>query len=160
MPAQEVFSPLQGAYHGFAAIILSLSDDQFLCPMASDEWAPRDVVALLVGWNDLMIEASRSILAGNSPTYYADSRNNYCNINAGFTSKYSSRSKQELLVDLRTSLELFEAFVLAVAQDDLTAHYGVRHYSGDPATVTRIIASLAGDYRTHTQQVREWLNPQ
>jgi Uncharacterized conserved protein len=157
MMAQEVFSPLQDAYQGFVAIILSLTDDQFLCPLAKDEWAPRDVVAHLVGWNDLMIEASRSIVAGNSPAYYADSPNDYCNINAGFTSKYSSRSRQELLADLRTSLARFEACVLALPQVDLTAHHGVRHYSGDPATVTRIISSLAGDYRTHTAQIREWL---
>jgi hypothetical protein len=157
MTSQEVFSPLQDAYQGFVAIILSLSDDQFLCPLAKDEWAPRDVVAHLVGWNDLMIEASRSILAGNSPAYYADSPNDYRNINAGFTLKYSSRSRQELLADLRASLARFEAFVFALAQDDLTAHHGVRHYSGDPATVTRIIASLAGDYRTHIAQIREWL---
>ncbi len=125
--------------------------------MAKDEWAPRDVVAHLVGWNDLMIEASRSLLVGKSPAYYTDTRNDYRNINYGFTSKYSSRLRHDLLADLRASLARFEAFVSALSQDDLTAHHGVRHYSGDPATVTRIISSLAGDYRTHTAQIREWL---
>jgi hypothetical protein len=44
-----------------------------------------------------------------------------------------------------------------LSEEELTAHHGIRHYSGNPATVTRIIASLAGDYRTHTQQLQEWL---
>jgi hypothetical protein len=158
MTAQEGFSLLKDAYQDFTALILFLSDEQFLSPMAKDEWAPRDVVAHLVGWNDLMIEASRSILAGRAPDYYADNPNDYHNINLGFTSKFTSRSKKELLADLRASLGRFEVFVLALAEDDLTAHHGVRHYSGDPATVTRIIASLTGDYRTHTLQIREWLN--
>jgi hypothetical protein len=151
----EVLSPLINAYQDFLGIILPLSDEQFLSPM--DGWAPMDVVAHLVGWNDLMVEASLSILAGKSPAYYADTPNDYRNINAGFTSKYSSRSKRELLADLKSSLERFEAFVLALSDEDLTAHHGVRHYSGNPATVSRIISSLAGDYRTHTLQIREWL---
>jgi hypothetical protein len=134
-----------------------MSGQQFLSPMSREDWAPRDVVAHLVGWNDLMVEASRSILSGKTPAYYADSPNDYSNINGGFTSKYSSRSKQELLTDLRSSLERFKAFVVALEDEELTASHGVRHYGGDPATVIRIIASLAGDYRAHTQQIKEWL---
>lgn len=156
MSYQEVLSPLINAYQEFAGTILSLSDDQFLSPI--DGWSPRDVVAHLVGWNDLMIEASQSIFAGKSPAYYADTPYNYSHINAAFTAKYSSRSKEELLAELLSSFERFKAFVLALPEEELTAHHGVRHYSGNPATIIRIIASLAGDYRTHTIQIREWLN--
>jgi hypothetical protein len=38
-----------------------------------------------------------------------------------------------------------------------SANHGIVHYGGDPATVSRIINSLAGDYRSHTQQIKEWL---
>ncbi len=155
MRGQEVLIPLINAYKDFIGIILCLSDERFLSPMGG--WAPRDVVAHLAGWNDLMIEASSSILAGKSPAYYADSPNDYRNINSGFTTKYSSRSKQELLADLAASLERFKVFVLSLPDEEMTAHHGVRHYGGDPATVTRIINSLAGDYRSHAQQIREWL---
>jgi hypothetical protein len=121
-------------------------------------WAPRDVVAHLIGWNRLMIDASSSILAGQAPAYYADTANDYSTINAGFTTKYSSHSKQELLSELNSSLENFEAFILALPDDEMLANHGVRHYSGSLATVGKIIASLAGDYQSHTRQIMEWLN--
>ncbi|MEW6239185.1 MAG: ClbS/DfsB family four-helix bundle protein [Chloroflexota bacterium] len=156
MPNQDAALSLKHAYQDFTELILSLSDEQFLSPM--NGWAPRDVVAHLVGWNGLMIESSLSILAGKSPTYYEDARNDYRDINAGFTAKHSSRSKRELLAELESSMEKFEAFIHALPAEELTADHGVVHYSGDPATVGRIINSLAGDYQYHTRQIMEWLN--
>ena len=156
MPGQESMLSLIPAYQDFVELILSLSDELFLSSM--NGWSPRDVVAHLIGWNGLMIEASSSILAGKLPTYYEDAPNDYSNINAGFTAKHSSRSKPELLAQLKSSMESFEAFLDALPAGELASDNGVRHYSGDPATVSRIIESLAGDYRYHTRQVREWLN--
>lgn len=153
---QETVLLLKHAYQDFTKLILSLTEELFLSPM--NGWAPRDVVAHLIGWNSLMIEASSSILAGQSPSYYADAPNDYSNINAGFTAKYSSGSKQELLAELKSSLDGLEAYVLALPPEELVADHGVRHYSGKPATVSKIIESLAGDYRYHTNQIREWLN--
>ena len=156
MPNQDVTSALKNAYQDFLGVILSLPDEQFLSSM--NGWSPKDVVAHLIGWNKLMIEASLSILAGKSPAYYDDAPNDYSNINSDFTARYSSGSKQELLAELKSSLEGFEAFILNLPDGELLAHHGVRHYSGSPATVSKIIASLAGDYQYHAQQVREWLN--
>jgi hypothetical protein len=105
-----------------------------------------------------MIESSLSILAGKSPSYYEDARNDYSHINAGYTAKRSSRSKQELLAELKSSMEKFEAFISSLPVEELTADHGVVHYGGSPATVTRIVNSLAGDYQYHTRQIMEWFN--
>jgi hypothetical protein len=121
-----------------------------------DDWSPRDVVAHLVGWNSLMIESSRSILAGKPPSYYDDAPNDYSNINSGFVQKHSSKSKRELLVELESSMEKFEAFISSLPAEELTADHGVLHYGGSPANVSRIINSLAGDYKSHTHQIKEW----
>jgi len=136
-------------------LILSLSDEQFLSPM--EGWAPRDVAAHLIGWNSLMIDAARSILAGRAPSYYDDSKNDYRNINAGFTNNFSSQSKPALLAELGSSMEKFEAFIASLSEEELTSDHGVIHYSGVPATIGRIIDSLAGDYQYHTRQIFEWL---
>ena len=154
MTSQDVTLSLKNAYQDFTKTILSLSDEQFLSPM--DDWTPRDVVAHLVGWNSLMIDSSRSILAGKPPSYYDDSKNDYSNINSGFTKKFSSRSKQELLAQLKSSMENFEAFIFSLPDDELTADHGVVHYSGVPATIGKIINSLASDYQYHTNQILEW----
>ena len=156
MPSHNVTLSLKHAYKDFTKLILSLSNDQFLSPM--NGWSPRDVVAHLVGWNSLMVESSLSILAGKPPSYYDDARNDYSNINSGFTAKYSSESRQELLAELESSMEKFEAFIDSLPAEELVADHGVVHYSGSPATVTRIVNSLAGDYKYHTNQMAEWLN--
>jgi len=156
MPSQNATLSLKHAYQDLAKLILSLPDEQFLSPM--NGWSPRDVVAHLIGWNSLMIESSLSILAGKPPFYYDDAPNDYSHINAIFTAKHSSRSKQELLADLKSSMEKFEAFISTLPAEELTADHGVIHYSGTPATVTRIIHSLAGDYQYHTRQIMEWFN--
>jgi len=145
---------LKSVYQDFTRLILSLSSEQFLTPM--DGWAPRDVVAHLIGWNSLMIDSSLSILAGKPPSYYDDSKNDYSNINAGFTKKFSSQSKSELLAQLKSSMENFEAFISSLPAAELTADHGVVHYSGVPATVNKIISSLAGDYQYHINQIMEW----
>jgi hypothetical protein len=156
MSDQAATPSLTHAYQDFVELILSLSDELFLSSM--NGWSPRDIVAHLIGWNGLMIEASLSILAGKSPSYYEDAPNDYSNINAGFTAKHSSRSKQELLAELKSSMEGFQAFILTLPVGELAASHGVRHYSGSPATVRKIIESLTGDYQYHTNQIREWLN--
>ncbi len=156
MPGQNVMLSLKRAYQDFAKLILSLPDEQFLSSM--NGWSPRDVVAHLIGWNGLMIESSLSILAGKSPRYYDDARNDYSNINSGFTAKHSSRSKPELLAELKSSMEKFEAFIYSLPAEELAADHGVVHHSGGPATVARIINSLAGDYQYHTRQIMEWLD--
>jgi hypothetical protein len=155
MKSQDITLSLKNDYQDFTKIILSLSDEQFLSPI--DDWTPRDVVAHLVGWNSLMIDSSRSILAGKPPSYYDDSKNDYSNINAGFTKKFSSRSKQELLAQLKSSMEKLEAFIFSLPAKELTADHGVVHYSGVHASVGKIINSLAGDYQYHTNQISEWL---
>ena len=155
MTSQSVTSSLKNAYQDFTKLILSLSDEQFLSSM--NGWTPRDVVAHLIGWNSLMIDSSRSILAGKPPSYYDDSKNDYSNINSGFTKKFSSRSKQELLAELKSSMENFEAFIFSLSPKELEADHGVVHYSGVPATISKIINSLASDYQYHTNQILEWL---
>lgn len=147
---------LTQAYQRFTELIASLSDEQFLSPM--DSWAPRNVVAHLVGWNSLMIEAALSIMAGSPPAYYEDAPNDYSNINAGFTEKFSSESKRDLLADLRSSMEKLERFLSSLPAEELAKDHGVKHHSGSPATVARIIESLASDYQYHTNQIEEWFD--
>ena len=145
---------LKRAYQDFYDGILSLPEALFTSSM--NGWSPRDVVAHLIGWNRHMIAASTAILAGETPAYYADAPNDYKNINAGFVAQHASHSKVELLLQLESSMDEFDQYILALPPVELEASHGVVHYSGRPATVAGIIASLAGDYQSHTSQVIEW----
>jgi hypothetical protein len=156
MAGQAATLQLRQAYGEFVDLIASLSDQTFLSSM--DGWSPRDVAAHLVGWNSYMIEASISILAGEAPAYYEDTPNDYSHINARFTAQFSSRSRDEMLALLKSSMQGFEQFILALPAAELVADHGIRHHSGSPATVTRIIESLVTDYQYHTRQIRDWLD--
>ncbi len=127
----------------------------FFAPM--NGWASRDVVAHLIGWNRLMIQACTSILAGDPPVYYSDAHNDYGNINAAFVQHYASRSKGKLLAELSLSMTEFENYLIGLPPFELTTDHGVLHYSGEPATVGKVIRSLAGDYSQHTRQIEAWL---
>jgi len=155
MNSHDALPTLRSDYQAFEALILSLPDTQFLSPM--NGWSPRDVVAHLVGWNDHMIDASSSILAGEPPAYYADAPNDYKIINASLVAQHSSTSKTELLRDLKSSMDRFVAFLVALPPVELTADHGVKHYSGRPATVMSIVDSVSRDYRDHTRQVSDWV---
>jgi len=148
------FGSLRSAFNGFVACIRSLTDEAFLSSM--NGWTPRDVVAHLIGWNRLMIQASKSILAGQPPEYYSDAPNDYRNINAAFVKQHSSRSKEELLHELHSSMRDFKSYIASLPSSELSSDHGVMHYSGQPATVGKIMGSLAGDYEEHTRQIREW----
>jgi hypothetical protein len=153
MSNQNVLLAFDNSFRSFKEAIVPLSDEQFKSDVNGR--TVRDIVAHLVGWNGLMIEASISIMEGNTPSYFADAKNDYSNINAGFMAKYSSQSKLELLAELESTKEKFEAFILSLPAEELTADHNVKHYSGEPATVARIIHSLAGDYQYHAREIAE-----
>ncbi|MBN1538493.1 MAG: ClbS/DfsB family four-helix bundle protein [Anaerolineales bacterium] len=155
MTYREPFYPIKMAARDFLGVVNSLSDEQFLTTLY--EWTPRDIVAHLIGWNTLMIEASLSILDGRQPAYYDDTPFNYSHINAGYSAKYPSQNKEDLLAQLQSSLEELEKFIQGLSDEEINADRGVLHHSGVPATVKKIIASLASDYEYHTQQIRDWI---
>jgi hypothetical protein len=127
-----------------------------LSEMLPDGWDSRDVVAHLIGWNRLMIQASRSILAGQQPEYYSDAQIDYRNINAAFVAEHSSRLKEELLHELHSSMRDFNSYVAGLPGAELSSDHGVMHYSGQSATVGKIMGSPASDYEQHTCQISDW----
>ena len=156
MNNRDSFNTLTVAYQAFRRCIQSVPDSLYLTPI--NGWSTRDVVAHLVGWNRNMIAAGKEILRGDVPSYYTDAPNDYMNINAAFVSHYSSRDKASLLADLAASMLEFETYVHGLKPSEWDADHGVVHHRGGPATVARLIDSLAGDYQHHSQEIQEWLS--
>jgi hypothetical protein len=155
MPPTTPLQRLHSAYHDFVACILSVPEAMFLTSM--NGWSPRDVVAHLTGWNRLMIQSGRSILAGEPPAYYADAANDFSNINAAFVASYTVRGKKEALRQLESAMKEFESYIAGLSASEMSSDCGVRHHSGQPATVEKLIGSLAGDYALHANQIRGWV---
>jgi hypothetical protein len=49
-----------------------------------------------------------------------------------------------------------ETFILSLSPSELVASHSVQHYRGHPATIAGIIASLAGDYWGHADEINGW----
>jgi len=154
MENEKLLSNLKFAYDDFCKCIISLPDSLLLSDMGG--WSPRDVTAHLIGWNKHMIEASSAILHGQTPSYYADAPNDYRNINAQMVITFSSRSKEELLAELESSMKTFRQFIASLQPDELVDSHGVLHYSGRHATVAGIIESLTQDYQHHALEIQQW----
>ena len=154
MESTDSLRSLRTAHEGLVVRVRALSAAQYLEPMGG--WTPRDVVAHLVGWNRFMIQACRSILAGEPPDYYLDAPNDYANIDAALVAHYSSRTRDHLLRELEASVAELTAYVGGLNAGELTARRGVVHHSGEPATVEKSLRSLAGDYEEHARQIEAW----
>lgn len=139
----------------FVALIRALPEELFLESL--NGWSPRDIVAHLVGWNYKMRASCQELLQGKAPSYYADAANEYREINAGLVAEFDSRDREVLLEELLSSRQALFAYLQSLEPGEWRADHGVRHYSGEPATVARIVASLAGDYRDHTRQIEDWV---
>lgn len=153
MNHDAALAPLEQARSALDAAVRDLPEERFLAPLRG--WSARDIVAHLIGWNRHMIEASRSILSGETPAYYADAPHGYRNLNAAHAAAHGSISRDELLPELEASLLEFKTFVQSLPPAEIDDCHGVLHYNGRPATVGGIIRSLAQDYREHKAEIDE-----
>jgi hypothetical protein len=151
----DPISSLKGDYDEFYRCIQSIPKARFLALL--DGWSPRDVVAHLIGWNGYMIEACRSILRGEAPSYYAEAAINYRDMNAAFVAQYPSQVKEELLDELDASMERLVDYLKGLEEGEWTADHGVIYHRGTPASVRQTISSLARDYQQHRREIQAWL---
>jgi len=153
MNHDAVLAPLDQAWRALDAAARALSEDHFLAPLRG--WSARDIVAHLIGWNRHMIEASGSILKGETPGYYADAPHGYRNLNAAHAAAHASFSRERLLRELGASILELKSFVQSLPLEEIEDSHGVLHYSGRPATVGGILRSLTQDYRDRTAEIEE-----
>ena len=150
--SDERFEQLDKAYSAFVETVNALSADAFLSSLG--DWAPRDIVAHLIGWNRNILIGCQQIRQGISPFYHQDALNDYRQANAESIAKYDSTDRQALLGELRSSKDELVAYVKGLDQEELDKDWGPQHYRGGPATVGRSIESLMGDYIEHTREIQ------
>lgn len=145
---------LETAADAFVSTIQALPEHLFLARI--DDWTPRDVAAHLAWWNNNMLVACKDLQQGRTPSYYADTLNDYRNLNAQATAQFDAKEKRVLLAQLKSTLFEFKEYLASLDANDWDAERGVAHPRGGAATISRIVESLIGDYESHTKQVEEW----
>jgi hypothetical protein len=153
MHPTEQLKSLEEAVERFRACILLLPEAVFLTPM--DGWAPRDVLAHLIGWNRHTIDGCRDILDGRKPKYLTDAANDFSNVNAESVQRYSSDDKDALLAELDKSFGELRDYMRSVDPKQWEAHGGVTHAEWVIAAPDSVDA-LRDDYDAHRSEIERW----
>jgi hypothetical protein len=138
----------------FVACARALPDDVFLRRFGA--WAPRDVVAHLIGWNRLTLQAIAQIRRGEAPAYLDDTPNDFANVNARSVRTYAATDRDALLAELeRTAAELQTALA-ALAPEDWMRDFGAHDSIEGTVYIQRQVDPLAEDYRGHAGEIARW----
>jgi hypothetical protein len=139
------------AYGDFVGLVRMLTPVQLL--RRDGDWAPRDVVAHLIGWNRNIRLGCDEIRAGRAPSYHGDAANDYRTINAGFTTTYDSTDGDVLLSELAEASRALREYFEGTRESDWARNFGPQHYRGDPATIDRCAESITREYEEHGRQI-------
>ncbi|HET6845305.1 MAG TPA: DinB family protein [Anaerolineales bacterium] len=139
------------AYADFVRLIRSLTPEQFLEPAGG--WAPRDVVAHLIGWNYNIRMGCEDIRAGRVPFYHQDALNDYRTLNAEFTALYDSTDSGNLLSQLQEASAALRGYFDGTSPEDWERDFGPQHYRGGPATIDRCAESITREYEEHGKEI-------
>jgi hypothetical protein len=149
---------LEGAYQSWVACIDELPQDRFLARMEAG--TPRDLVARLIGWNQLAVLGAQNIMQGKPPAHYKDFGNGYANVNRDLATHEPATDRKALLAKLGSTERQAVDFFRSVGVEIWNQDFSVRHPDGGPATVRRCLEELTRDYLNATDEVATWLtNP-
>ncbi len=150
----EQINNLDISIREFLSCIGKLSNDLFLKRMDNWDWAPRDVIAHLIGWNLYTIEGCQMIQKGETPFFFIDPGQDFSKVNAMLVQKYSSKKKNRLTDQIQTSAEKLKEFILTINPTDWETDFGVNYKDGT-VTMKNMIDALIYDYDTHKSQIEE-----
>ena len=154
MTIEEQIRNLSRNIEEFAGYINSLPEGLFLKKL--DDWAPRDILAHLIGWNRYTIEGSRQIMRGETPFFFIDPGHDFSKVNAVSVQKYDSKDRQTLINELKASARELEQFLRSVDPARWDTDYGVT-YHGGTVTVMNMADALARDFIHHRLQIKTWV---
>jgi len=157
MTVEEQIRDLTSNIREFSGYMNSLPENLFLKKL--DDWAPRDILAHLIGWNRSTIEGCQEIMASRVPLYFIDPGDDFSKFNAILVREYSSEDRERLLEELEISRQELEQFLVSIDSNKWDTDYGVT-YKGGSVTVRNTVEALNIDYVKHRRQVQKWAESQ
>ncbi|UCH42887.1 MAG: ClbS/DfsB family four-helix bundle protein [Dehalococcoidales bacterium] len=154
MTVEEQISNLTSNINEFKACISYLPDGLFLKKL--DDWAPRDILAHLIGWNRSTVEGCQQIIKGETPSFFIDPGYDFSRFNAILVKEYNSEDRHKLIEELEISRHKLEQFLLSIDSDKWDNDYGVT-YRGGSVTVGNMVEGLNNDYVNHRKQIETWV---
>ncbi len=150
---EEQVRQLESCVEAFAASVAALDERLFLTKVTN--WAPRDIVAHLIGWNRYVALGAAQILRGELPFYDVDPGPNYSKVNASLMRACPDPNRTTLLASLAASARELTVFLHGVDPGAWNRDFGVRHGS-ETLTVKSTVDDLIADYHHHRTQLEEF----
>ena len=154
MTFEEQIRKLDNNIKEFSGYINSLPENLFLKKL--DDWAPRDILAHLIGWNRATIEGCQQITKGETPSFFINPGYDFSKFNAILVQQYNSEDRQKLIEELEVSARELEQFLLSVDGSKWDTDYGVT-YRGGSVTFGNMVEGLNNDYVNHRKQIETWV---
>jgi len=131
-----------------------------LSPIKQDEiflgvWSVKDLLAHLVGWDFANLEATKAILAGELPDFYAHYDRDWQAFNARLVAEYKRDDFADLLSSVEDSHQELVDFLKTVPADEFVQDRGVR-FKGYKVTIARTLQAEIDDEKTHHAQIKEF----
>ena len=118
-------------------------------------WSVKDLLAHLVGWDYANLEATKAILAGELPDFYAHYDRDWQAFNARLVAEYKRDDFADLLSSVEDSHQELVDFLKTVPADEFVQDRGVR-FKGYKVTIARTLQAEIDDEKTHHAQIKEF----
>jgi len=148
---QEQLADLELAYTLFMQTASALSPEDLMKSLG--DWTPRDILAHFIGWNRITLVGCAELCESVEPFYFYDGTNDYRKVNASFIKKYNSTSGDELLEQIKSTMNTLVSYMGTIEEIEWELDTGIVHYRDGPASVARCVDSLIRDYRKHREEV-------
>lgn len=131
-----------------------------LPPAKQDEvflgvWSVKDLLAHLVGWDFTNLEAAKTLLAGQLPSFYAYHDRDWKTYNARLVAEYKRDDFADLLSSVEDSLQKLVDFLETIPPEEFDKDRGVR-YKRYRVTIARLLQAETKDEKTHYNQIEEF----
>lgn len=117
-------------------------------------WSIRDVLAHLAGWDETNLAATKEVLAGMLPSFYAHHNKDWASYNASLVAEYGRDDYDDLLRLVEATHNKLLAFIEDVPAEALWHYRGLKA-KGWKVTAGRLLEVERQDEEEHYSQLRE-----
>jgi len=118
-------------------------------------WSIKDLLAHLIGWDKTNLNAIKSVMQNQLPSFYEHRDHDWQTYNAMLVRKNKKDSFQELFVTAKDSHERLIKFLRTIPPETFNKDFGVR-FHGYKVTIQRLLEAETEDEQTHCEQIRSF----
>jgi hypothetical protein len=120
-------------------------------------WSIKDLFAHLIGWDKTNLAATKAVLKGNLPSFYAYRDPDWKTYNAMLVKKHKKGSLEQLVATAQASQKKLVDFLESIPPEQFNKDFGVR-FRGYRVTIQRLLEAELEDEQTHLQQVSDFID--